>query len=95
MTVTREVVGDQGEITDVHFLGPLDSPTHLLVANNSAALRIYDVASGSCSAVLRGHTDIVLAVDAAPAAKAGAVLVSGGKDNSFILWDVQVRGHFT
>lgn len=47
----------------------------------------------SCTASLAGHTDTILALDAAPLADTAAgdgtptVLVSGGKDHQVRVWD--------
>jgi hypothetical protein len=71
------------------------APASLVVATNSAVLRVLDAATLACTRSLAGHADTVLCCDvagagAAAAARAppGAQLVaSGGKDRCLRLWD--------
>lgn len=85
------MVGDLGEVTDVRFLGPSHSPTHIAVATNSPAIRIFSISHSSCQAVLYGHTDIVLALDAKCDGNGNARLASGGKDAFLRLWKIEVH----
>ena len=54
----------------------------MAVATNSSNLLVFDLApdgaGASCSAVLTGHADIILALDAAKGVE--GLLASGGKD---------------
>lgn len=45
-------------------------------------MRVYDLASMSCSYVLAGHTDIVLCLDTCVSSSGTAFIVTGSKDNS-------------
>lgn len=92
--VLRELVGNQGEITDLRFLGPMTKPTHVAVATNSSIIRLYGLASKACEAVVHGHTDMVLALDSIQTSQGFSVLASGSKDCSFKLWKLQARPSF-
>ncbi|MCJ1354295.1 MAG: Transducin (beta)-like 3 [Icmadophila ericetorum] len=71
--------GDCHEVTDLRLLGPPEAPTHLALATNSPAVRIFDVQTLNCTATLAGHTDTVLVMDAVYN-KGG---VSGAHDATF------------
>ena len=45
-------------------------------------VRVYDIETMSCSYVLKGHTDIVLCLDACVLGSGMAHIVTGSKDNS-------------
>lgn len=61
----------------------------LVSASWDKELRVWDVASGNCQAVLKGHSRGVYAVAALPG---GAVASgSGSGDNSIIVWDVDAH----
>ncbi|KAL3146439.1 hypothetical protein ABBQ32_003118 [Trebouxia sp. C0010 RCD-2024] len=95
LDLTKQLIGNNDEVTDMRFLGPPAAPTHIAVSSNSETIRVFSLADMSCSASLAGHTDTVLALDAAPladGARAGAgglqtVLASGGKDNQVRVWE--------
>lgn len=38
----RQLVGNNDEVTDIRFVGPLEAPTHLAVTTNSTAIRLFD-----------------------------------------------------
>jgi U3 small nucleolar RNA-associated protein 13 len=40
MTLSRQLVGNHDEVTDLCFVGPAAAPTHLLVATNSPQVRM-------------------------------------------------------
>lgn len=91
MTTVRELVGDQGEVTDLRFVGPPSKPSHLAVATNSAVIRLYSLASRAYEAALYGHTDMVLALDSIQNTRGQTLLASGSKDCSFRLWKLEAR----
>lgn len=45
-------------------------------------VRVYDMASMSCSYVLSGHTEIVLCLDTCVSSSGRALIVTGSKDKS-------------
>jgi WD40 repeat protein len=45
-------------------------------------VRVYDVASMSCSYVLAGHTEIVVCIDTCVSASGKTLVVTGSKDNT-------------
>lgn len=45
-------------------------------------IRVYDVASMSCSFILAGHTDIVLCLDSCVSSSGTTLIVTGSKDNN-------------
>ncbi|MGA7329569.1 MAG: hypothetical protein WBX25_35090 [Rhodomicrobium sp.] len=51
----------------------------------SDAIRIYDFASGTQTALLKGHNDVVVRVAFSPD---GRYLLSGSHDNTAIIWDL-------
>ncbi|QKW66134.1 hypothetical protein HUT15_37100 (plasmid) [Streptomyces sp. NA03103] len=58
--------------------------TWLATAGNDAKVRIWDRASGSCTATLTGHTGIVSSVAIAPD---GTWLATAGDDKTVRVWD--------
>jgi WD40 repeat protein len=48
-------------------------------------VRVYDVASMSCSYVLAGHTEIVVCLDTCVSASGKKLVVTGSKDNTVSL----------
>ena len=91
LEILRELIGNQGEITDLRFIGSPSKPSHLAVATNSSIIRLYNLASKACEAAIHGHTDMVLALDSIQAAQGHSILASGSKDCSFRLWNLQAR----
>jgi len=45
-------------------------------------VRVYDVASMSCSYVLAGHTEIVVCIDTCVSSSGKTLIVTGSKDNT-------------
>lgn len=94
LDLTKQLIGNNDEVTDIRFLGPPLAPTHIAVSSNSETIRVFSLADMSCSASLAGHTDTVLGLDAAPLAAAASqapglqtVLASGAKDNQVRVWE--------
>lgn len=64
LALTRQLIGNNDEVTDLRLLGPPEAPTHFALATNSPAVRVFDIQTLNCSATLAGHTDTVLVMDA-------------------------------
>ncbi|XP_074565205.1 protein TORMOZ EMBRYO DEFECTIVE-like [Curcuma longa] len=84
----KRLVGYNEEILDMRFLG--DDEQYLAVATNLEQVRVYEVASMSCAYVLAGHTEIVVCIDTC-ISTGKTMVVTGSKDNSVRLWDVESR----
>jgi len=65
MELTKQLIGNNDEVTDLRFLGPPTAPTHIAVSSNSEVIRVFSLTDMSCTASLAGHTDTVLALDVA------------------------------
>ncbi|PWZ02059.1 WD40 repeat-like protein [Testicularia cyperi] len=91
LTKQRQLIGFNDEIVDVTLLSSSSSSTkesHLAVATNSRAVRVYTVAADDASEdttaeLLTGHTDIVLCLDRSPDLR---LLASGAKDRTVRIW---------
>ena len=92
LSTVRTIVGHNDEILDMkvipnaqqqHNKNGLDSH-RIVVATNSAQVRIFDVATFSCE-VLDRHTATVLCVDVSPC---GRYIATCGKDRTMRLWHV-------
>ncbi|XP_017786889.1 PREDICTED: transducin beta-like protein 3 [Nicrophorus vespilloides] len=81
--VAKQMIGFSDEILDIIFCGQNDS--HLAVATNSNDIKIYETSSMNCN-ILKGHTDIVLALGKAQFNV--NYIVSSSKDNTLRLWDI-------
>ncbi|SJX62165.1 related to UTP13-U3 snoRNP protein [Sporisorium reilianum f. sp. reilianum] len=83
----RQLVGFNDEIVDLALLAAAggEVETHLAVATNSRALRVYAMGEGDETSVelLPGHADIVLCVDRSPDMR---LLASGAKDRTARIW---------
>ena len=64
LVLTRQLIGNNDEVTDLRLLGPPEAPTHFALATNSPAVRVFDIQTLNCTATLAGHTDTVLVMDA-------------------------------
>ncbi|KAK7203227.1 WD40-repeat-containing domain protein [Myxozyma melibiosi] len=86
LPVARRLCGNNGEIIDLAYVGPVDDETgnsgFLALATNSPEVRVVSVETQS-SSVLVGHTDIVISIDASAD---GLWLASAGKDNVALIW---------
>ncbi|XP_026401642.1 transducin beta-like protein 3 [Papaver somniferum] len=85
LKLSRRLVGYNEEIVDMKFLG--DDEQFLAVATNIEQVRMYDLASMSCSYVLTGHSEIVLCLDTCISSSGKTLVVTGSKDNSVRLWE--------
>lgn len=64
LALARQLIGNHDEVTDLRLIGPPKAPTHLALATNSPAMRVFDIQTLNCTATLAGHTDTVLVLDA-------------------------------
>ncbi|KAJ8631977.1 hypothetical protein MRB53_025313 [Persea americana] len=85
LKLSKRLVGYNEEIVDLKFLG--EEEKFLAVATNVEQVRVYELASMSCSYVLAGHTDIVLCLDTCVSTSGGTLIVTGSKDNNVRLWE--------
>ncbi|XP_029130005.1 transducin beta-like protein 3 [Cajanus cajan] len=85
LNLTKRLVGYNEEIVDMKFIG--DDENFLALATNLEQVRVYDLASMSCSYVLSGHTEIVLCLDTCLSSSGKTLIVTGSKDNSVRLWE--------
>lgn len=84
MVVYKQFVGFSDEILDIALLGENDE--FVAVATNSCDIKLYADKTMNCQ-LLRGHTDLVLALN--KSASNPNLLVSGSKDNSVRLWSLR------
>lgn len=92
LPVVRTLSGNLDEVIDAQFLGHDDEL--IALATNSEEVRLVTV-SGEFGdvAVLKGHQDIILALDRDPS---GHWLASGAKDNDARLWCIDhEKGSYT
>ncbi|KAL6652122.1 hypothetical protein ACP70R_011047 [Stipagrostis hirtigluma subsp. patula] len=89
LNLYKRLIGYNDEILDLKFVG--EEEKYLAVATNLEQVRVYDVASMSCSYVLAGHTEIVVCLDTCVSASGKTLVVTGSKDNTVRLWDTETR----
>ncbi|KAM0919452.1 hypothetical protein ACQ4PT_008173 [Festuca glaucescens] len=89
LNLYKRLIGYNDEILDLKFVG--EEEQYLAVATNLEQVRVYDVASMSCSYVLAGHTEIVVCLDTCVSASGKTLVVTGSKDNTVKLWDMEKR----
>ncbi|OVA02911.1 WD40 repeat [Macleaya cordata] len=89
LNLSKRLVGYNEEIVDMKFLG--EEEQFLAVATNLEQVRVYDLASMSCSYVLAGHSDTVLCLDTCVSSSGKTLIVTGSKDNSVRLWEQESR----
>lgn len=77
----KQLIGFTDEVLDIIFVGKEEK--HLVVATNSPDLKYYEIESMNCQ-IIKGHTDIVLALACFPTKP--EMFVSSGKDNSVRIW---------
>ncbi|KAL1539855.1 transducin beta-like protein 3 [Salvia divinorum] len=87
LALRKRLIGYNEEIADMRFLG--DEEQYLAVATSVEQIRVYDLASMSCSYILTGHTDVVPCIDTCVSASGKTLIVSGSKDNTVRLWEAQ------
>ncbi|XP_050667164.1 transducin beta-like protein 3 [Leptidea sinapis] len=80
-TCLKQMIGFTDEILDIIFVGKDD--THIVVATNSRDLKYYELDNMNCR-LLKGHTDIVLALARFPTRP--EMFVSSAKDNTVRIW---------
>ncbi|XP_027329548.1 transducin beta-like protein 3 [Abrus precatorius] len=85
LNLTKRLVGYNEEIVDMKFMG--DDEKFLALATNLEQVRVYDLASMSCSYVLSGHTEIVLCLDTCVTSSGRTMILTGSKDNTVRLWE--------
>ncbi|CAK1547178.1 unnamed protein product [Leptosia nina] len=86
----KQITGFSDEILDIVFIG--NEEDHVVVATNSQDLKLYQLDNMNCK-LIKGHTDIVLALAKFPTNK--EMFVSSGKDNSVRIWKLNVCGDIT
>nr|CAH67975.1 OSIGBa0142I02-OSIGBa0101B20.18 [Oryza sativa] len=89
LNLYKRLVGYNDEILDLKFVG--EDEQYLAVATNLEQVRVYDVASMSCSYVLSGHTEIVVCIDTCISSSGKTLVVTGSKDSTVRLWDMERR----
>ncbi|XP_059610208.1 transducin beta-like protein 3 [Phlebotomus argentipes] len=77
----KQLIGFSDEILDMAFVGKKDR--YLAVATNSQDIKFYDTTTMNCQ-VLKGHTDIVMALSGR-----GKLFASASKDSSVRLWSLK------
>ncbi|XP_076309508.1 LOW QUALITY PROTEIN: transducin beta-like protein 3 [Tachypleus tridentatus] len=80
-SLVKQFVGYNDDILDIKFFGAEDA--HLAVATNSSNIKVYKLDTFSCQ-LLKGHLDIVLALDVFP--KDPCMMASSSKDNCLRIW---------
>lgn len=66
--MSKQLIGNNDEVTDLRLLslgGAGGDATHVALASNTEAVRVFSMADRSCTASLEGHTETVLCLDAA------------------------------
>ncbi|KAL0400451.1 UNVERIFIED_CONTAM: Transducin beta-like protein 3 [Sesamum latifolium] len=89
LVLRKRLIGYNEEIADMKFLG--EEEKFLAVATSVEQVRVYDLASMSCSYVLTGHTDVVLCLDTCVPSSGNTLIVTGSKDNTVRLWESHSR----
>lgn len=77
----KQFVGFSDEILDIIYFGKNDS--HIAIATNSNDIKLYENSNMNCQ-LLKGHTDLVLALNKTNSNP--YLMVSSSKDNTVRLW---------
>lgn len=77
----KQLIGFTDEVLDIIFVGKEEK--HLVVATNSPDLKYYEMDNMNCQ-IIKGHTDIVLALACFPTKP--EMFISSSKDNSVRIW---------
>lgn len=77
----KQMIGFTDEVLDIIFVGK--DETHIAVATNSHDMKYYELDNMNCQ-IIKGHTDIVLALASFPTRP--DMFVSSGKDNTVRIW---------
>ncbi|CAM8968469.1 unnamed protein product [Rhodiola kirilowii] len=89
LKLSKRLIGHNEEISDMKFLD--DEERSIVLSTNLEQISVYDLATMSCSYMLAGHTDRVLCLDTCTLNSGKSVILSGSKDNTVRLWDVDSR----
>jgi len=90
LKTVRTIVGYNDEVLDLKAIPSLEAgtgPSEIVVATNSAQVRIFSLDNFSCH-VLDGHTATVLCVDVSPC---GRLIATSGKDKRMCIWHTRSR----
>ncbi|XP_034948506.1 transducin beta-like protein 3 [Chelonus insularis] len=77
----KQFIGYSDEILDIAYIG--DNGSHIAIATNSCDIKLYQLSTMTCQ-LLRGHTDLVLALATSRANR--NLMISSAKDNSVRIW---------
>ncbi|KAL0037148.1 hypothetical protein WJX79_002653 [Trebouxia sp. C0005] len=99
MELTKQLIGNNDEVTDLRFLGPPAAPTHIAVSLNSEVIRaivasgskdnqvrLWHCGTGQCLGIGDGHVAAVSAV--AFTRRSNKLMISAGADKLLKVWDV-------
>lgn len=76
-------------VLDAKFVG--SDSKRIVVATNNSELHLFDLVTRDTS-FLVGHTDVVLTVDVS---RNGKFIISGSKDHSACIWEVDSKRYIT
>jgi len=88
--IVQELRGQNAALSSLTFLPGL--PHWLLSGADDATVRLWDVASGTCLAIVTGHTAAITSVAASPDRR---FLVSGSREGAAHIWDQEMARQTT